>query len=374
MTRAPGRQILLIASGLGTGGAELQFCQLALRLASRGWSISVVSCQEGGAYRGYLERNGIRVIGCPVGRIAAPAQLVRLWLAIRRVRPDLVYTQAFRANLWGRIAALSLGIPCVASVRATYSYLPRPYLPIERLLALPTRRIVTPSEATSPHLIRTVGIASAKIITIPNGVDTALFSPARDGSPFRSRWNLEGKIVVFFAGRLAPQKNPLALLQAFALFAAREPRAVLVIAGSGPLEGRLRQSSQSLAGRLAFVGELGRDAVADAMAACDIVCQLSEFEGMPNTLLEAMASARPVVATGVDGVPEIVTSGVHGLLVARGDVEGAARALSTLAADPALRGRYGMAGRAAVEEWHSIDVNVDAHVRLYEEILGASGL
>jgi glycosyltransferase involved in cell wall biosynthesis len=366
MTRS--HRICMVTSGLGAGGSELQFVQLACGLRRRGWGVSVISLQRGGVFRQTLADGAIDVRECPTGRLATPAALARLLHDVRASRPGLVHTQAFRANLWGRLAAITASLPVVASVRATYSYLPAAYYPVERLLAAHTDCVVTPSLATAGHLVTEVGVPREKVVTIPNGVDTTLFSPDREGWPFRRRWRLGSRFTVLTLGRLVPQKNHAALLQAFARFSAVHPDAVLLVAGRGPLEARLREHAQRLRVSVVFLGELSRQQVADAMAGSDAMCLMSDFEGSPNAVLEAMAAGKPVVASAVDGVVELVDDGVDGLLVGRGDVAGMAGALERLADEPSLRRGLGQAARARVEKENSVNLCVDRHVGLYESL------
>ncbi|HZU75568.1 MAG TPA: glycosyltransferase [Dehalococcoidia bacterium] len=362
-------RITLVTSGLAAGGSELQLTQLACGLQQDGWRPRVLSLQSGGVYRDTLQQAGVPVAELPLGRLAGPVALARLARGIRATRPALVHTQAFRANLWGRLAASLQSVPVVASVRATYSYLPRAYRPVERLLALASAYVVTPSDASSRYLVEQIGVPAAKVVTIPNGVDTALFSPATDGAPFRAAHAQAGDFVILTAGRLVAQKNHAALLRAFALLYEQAPNARLLIAGSGPLEAELRSQAAPLGERVCFLGELPRATLAGAIAAADTVCLLSNFEGTPNAVLEAMAGGKPVVATAVDGVPEVIDDGVEGLLVPRGDVEGAAAALLRLARSPELRAALGRNGRRRVEAQHSIAVNVERYERLYRRVI-----
>jgi glycosyltransferase involved in cell wall biosynthesis len=123
-----------------------------------------------------------------------------------------------------------------------------------------------------------------------------------------------------------------------------------------------------------FLGELDRDTMAAAHAAADITLLMSEFEGSPNVALEAMASSRPVVATDVDGVRELIESGKNGVLVPRGDISGAAEALLALARSESQRLTLGAAGRAKIMESHGIDRNVNAHIALYERIMSVTSV
>lgn len=361
----------MITSSLQRGGSELQFTQVAIGLGQLGWDVRVISLQPGGAYEGMLRQNGVIIRTCQTGRIASPASFWRLKREIRRSSPDLVLTQAFRANLWGRFAAISQGRRVVASVRATYSYLPPAYFPVERMLGRRSAAVITPSRATTRFMIDRVGVPGQRLMTIPNGVEASDFQPEADGAGFRKKWAIPEGILILAAGRLVPQKNFPGVLDAFGRASSRIPGATLIIAGSG----RERRELESLAGQRGlacrFVGELNRVDMAMAFGAADCVCSLSQFEGMPNVVLEAMAAGRAIVVAEVDGVPELIEHGVSGLLVPPNHTQAAADALVELGTSRALRGRLGLAARAKVMADYSVAKNIQRHADLLDGI--ASG-
>ena len=364
------RSITVITSGLGVGGSELQVVQLAVGLHRLGWHVDVVSMQPGGPYAKPLTEEAIGVVEIEVGKFASPASLLLLRASIASMRPDLIHTQAFRANLWGRLIGITLGIPVVASVRATYSYIPRLYYPFERWLASHSAAVVTPSRATSRYLVERVGVAKSRLVTIPNGVDTLLFSPRTRVSSEQRHRNDENRFVILAPGRLVAYKNHAAVIDAFRQLIKTRPEALLVVAGTGPLEMELRRRAGGLESVVRFVGELNREAMANAMATSDVVCSASRLEGMPNVILEAMAMGLPVVAAAVDGIPEVITDHENGLLVQPDNLIGLVAALEELAGSKMLRARLGERARADVLNENSINLNVARHVDLYERLLG----
>ena len=365
MSRSP--RIAIVTSSLALGGSEVQVVMLSRGLKSAGWEVVVVALQPG-PLAADLHADKIRVIDLPMGRLTTPSTWLKLRRALNDLAPDIVHTQAFRANLWGRLAGLAPQRNVVASVRATYTYLPSAYYPVERLLSRWTAAIVTPSQATADHLAKSVKIRKKLISVIPNAVDTTLFMPNGTEKSLRREWG-DGSFVVLAPGRLVAQKNHRAIINAFQLVAEKHPDAVLVIAGTGPLEGALRRQASHLQYRVVFTGELSRGQMVRAMGAADTACLASRFEGMPNVLLEAMASAKPVVASAVDGVQEIVEDGKTGFLTPPGDDFALAEALVRLAGDPSLRAGMGAAGRQRMMARHSPGLNVQRHMSVYEEIL-----
>ena len=175
------------------------------------------------------------------------------------------------------------------------------------------------------------------------GVDPSLYAPAP---------RPEGVApVLLFVGRLAAIKGLLVLLDAVAALRPRYPDLQLVLVGDGPDRARLeaRAAEPDLAGAVRFTGYRAQAEVADDLAACDVFVLPSFAEGVPVVLMEAMAARRPVVATRVAGVAELVEDGASGLLVPPGDPVALTAAIDRLLADASLRGRMGTAGRAVVE-------------------------
>jgi colanic acid/amylovoran biosynthesis glycosyltransferase len=152
--------------------------------------------------------------------------------------------------------------------------------------------------------------------------------------------------------RLVPEKGLDVLVRAVASIARGGADIRLVIVGSGPLEGPLRRTVQQLGleGRVLFEGAVGQDDMASYYADCDVFCLPSFAEGVPVVLMEAMATGRPVIATRITGIPELIEDGVSGLLVAPGSLDQLVAALETLAASRELREQMGLAGRHKVEE------------------------
>ena len=160
---------------------------------------------------------------------------------------------------------------------------------------------------------------------------------------------------LLFVGRLAPVKGLRVLVEAFGRVLATHPSARLTLIGDGPDRATLEALAAPLGGAVRFTGYLSQQAVADALAGCDLFVLPSFAEGVPVVLMEAMASARPVVATRITGVPELVEDGTSGLLVPPGDPEALADAIATLVADPEARARMGAAGRARVTASFDVD-------------------
>lgn len=306
----------------------------------------------------------------------------RLYRLFRELRPDVVHTRNLAA-LECQVPAALAGVPVRihgehgrdtsdphGTVRR-YQWIRRAYAPfVHRYIAL--------SRDLDQYLRQRVGIDGARIAQIYNGVDTVRFAPPADasrapipGCPFAG----EDLVLIGTVGRLSPEKDQLLLARGFVRLLQRQPAlratARLVIVGRGvlqaPIEQVLREGGVAELAWLA--GE--RHDVPDVMRGLDVFVLPSLAEGISNTILEAMATARPVVATAVGGNGDLVDDPHTGRLVPAAEPEAMADALAPLVADAALRHRLGAAGRQRVLERFSLDAMVGAYQRQYEQLLAS---
>jgi len=229
--------------------------------------------------------------------------------------------------------------------------------------------VTAPSEDLARRAIA-LGASPAGVTCLPYGVDAAAFSPLGPADRAEARRELgaeDGRLLVVAVGRLVEVKGFAYLVEA----AARTKGVRVVIVGDGDLRPELERQARELAAPVQLAGALDRAAVARAVAAADVVAVPSvvdrrgRVDGLPNTLLEALAAGRPVVASAVGGIPDVITDGVNGLLVPQQEPEAIAKALTFLAGDGAARERLGAAGRRTVVERFSWDAAGAALERAY---------
>lgn len=299
-----------------------------------------------------------------LGRAVRPqkdlAALVYLVGWMRRWRPDIVHTHSSKAGLLGRLAARVAGVPVVIHSVHGWSFhdgmhrsVRRVVVAAERVAARSTTWLVV--EAT-PDLYkgREAGIGRAdQYRLIRNGIDVAAFTPLRrsdDRSTVRADLGLAGGgPVIGTVGRLAAQKDPITMIEAFAETVAAVPEARFVWVGDGPLraEAEALVRRRRLDDHWRFAG-VRRD-VARVLGALDAFALSSRWEGLPRTVVEAMAAGVPVVATAVDGLAEVIDPGVNGLLVPPGDSTAIARALVQTISDRDLARSLRAAAATTVE-------------------------
>jgi sugar transferase (PEP-CTERM/EpsH1 system associated) len=241
-----------------------------------------------------------------------------------------------------------------------------------RLHAPLVHRFVALSKHQERYLAERVGIAPRRITQIYNGVDVERFRPRDAATTSAATPNDASRpFVIGTVGRMQEVKDPLNLVEAFLhLRRARPdlaPRVRLVLVGEGSLRGavaeRLREGGAQDAARLAGA----REDVAEQLRALDLFALPSKAEGISNTILEAMATGLPVVATRVGGNPELVLEGATGLLVPPSDPASLAGALARYAENPALAAAHGAAGRERAVAEFSLDRMVARYAALYDE-------
>lgn len=301
--------------------------------------------------------------------------LPRLWSLLRELRPAIVHTRNV-ATLEAQTAAWAARVPVrlhgehgwdVGDLDGSN----RRMMWLRRVLSPLVHHQVALSRATERYLIDRVGIASRKVTNICNGVDTERFAP---GSPspelgLPADFLRPDVVRIGTVGRLQPVKNQVALLEAVALLRARCPelavRIRLVLVGDGPLREELTRQARTMMLETTtwFAGATER--VPEWMRALDVFVLPSLNEGISNTLLEAMATGVPVLASAVGGNPELIEEGVAGDTFAPRDVEGLAALIERYVAEPGLRRAHGMAVRRRAESNFSLRSMVAAYGDLY---------
>lgn len=308
-----------------------------------------------------------------------PGCYFRLWRALRLLKPDLVQTYnigALDAAPTIRLAGVRRIVHAEHGRDVTDPHGDNAkYLRLRRWMAPLIARFIAVSRDLQLWLIDRAGIRADKVICIANGIDAAAFATPR--TALRRRPLLGGfappdTLLIGNVARLDKVKDQAGLLAAFKLLceqAGQETACRLIIVGKGPEHAELQRRIEQL-GLTQRVRLLGnRSDVAELLAECDVFVLSSIAEGMPVTLMEAMASGLPVVATEVGGVASVVEHGVTGTLVPAGDPRALAEALGGYMADEALRRRHGDAGRARVTTDFSLSAMLSAYTALYDSLL-----
>lgn len=240
---------------------------------------------------------------------------------------------------------------------------------IRRALSPLVTRFVTVSHDLRRWLVADVGVRGSKVATIHNGVEIGRFAQLSRREA-RERLRLPDHVpIVGTVGRLDPVKDQAGLVRAFALARSAHPDSILVIVGDGPCRRELAELIATLGLRkhVELLGE--RKDVPVVLAALDIFVLPSIAEGMSNTVLEAMATALPVIATRVGGNPEMVEDAINGRLVPRQDVQGLGGAIASYLDDAHLRSLHGKASRERVLQDFSLERMCRSYTDLYRDLL-----
>jgi glycosyltransferase involved in cell wall biosynthesis len=365
------------------GGVEQVVWQLAVRLAGRGHSVRVLTLRTTPAPRDEL-LHGVEVRRVPARDLTGLVGWQAAWSCpayrslgaeLREFGPDIVHahnlyfrtTEAVaipRAGCTGRlVVTLHLGATEGGSLPLRFLLCAYEQT-VGRLILARSARVICVSKAVARQA-RSLGVRPGAAKVVPNGVDTTVFHPARQGEG--NRGAMPGPVVLF-VGRLVPNKGPDLILRAAPAILADHPGAGFVFAGDGPMRRRLERDVEraGLASVFSFVGLV--DNVPEVMRNAAVLVRPSTLEGMPLAVLEAMATGLPVVATRVGGTPEVVRDGETGFLFEPGDHVALARSVSRLLADRPLAEAMGAAGRVAAirHSWESV---VTATEAVYAEAL-----
>ena len=287
-----------------------------------------------------------------------PSQLasaLRLAEIIRKRRVDILHSHLFYSSLFASPIGRLCRVPVILEtphVREQWRRGWKAHYAVDRLVGRSVDYYLANCHSNARYLVEEKGLPADKVVTIHHGDDLNRFSPAHrppDGLR-RSLGFGESDPVLILIGRLEPQKGHRVLLEAFPIIRREFPEVRLVCVGDGALREELERQSAAL-GLAASVRFAGHQAnVADWLALGDLTVLPSFYEGLPLVPMESLAAGRPVVATAVDGTPEIVVTGKTGFTVAPGDSTALAVAICTLLRDPELRQEMGRAGRQWVLE------------------------
>ncbi|HVW02665.1 MAG TPA: glycosyltransferase [Planctomycetaceae bacterium] len=362
-------RILFVIPTLDRSGAEKQMTLLATRLPAADFQPEVVALTRGGPYADDLARHGIPLTVLNKRLKFDPVALLRLRKLIRTRRPDVVHTWLFAANAYGRLAAGGRRRPriivserCVDTWKAAWQHR------VDRWLAARADRLVGNSQSVG-DFYRDRGFPAERIRVIPNGI--AL--PALDAS---ARARVRGQLgipdnapVAIYVGRLARQKRVDDLIWSAELVRCIHADFRFLIVGDGPERPALQRYVRNLQAEhsVLFLGHSSE--VAETLQAADQFWLASDFEGQSNSLMEAMSSALPVVASDIPPNRELVDETRTGLLTAVGDRAAFAQAALSLFADSDVARRMGQAGRERMSHEFSVEAMVARYADLYREVV-----
>jgi glycosyltransferase involved in cell wall biosynthesis len=320
---------------------------------------------------------GVEVETLGVAAEARPREIARLGAFMARVRPDVVNPHLFRSTAVAAPLARLLRVPAVVETyhgrEAWREAGGRAAFLADRAVGRLLDRVIAVSAAARDFLVARKGYPADRVAVIPNGRDLSVFAPGRDRDAVRRELGVPGPApLVGVVGRLEAQKGHADLLEAWPAVVRAHPAARLLLVGDGSLRGPLaeRARARAVGDSVVFAGY--RADVPRLLDALDVVVLPSLHEGMPLTAIEGAAMARPVVATAVDGTPEVVEDGVTGLLVPPRDPPALAAALGALLGDPARARRMGEQARRRALEQFDVARQVERTAAVYRTAAGCA--
>lgn len=327
----------------------------------------VMGCTDSlGKLAAVLQQRGIEVLLASVRSRLNPIDIYRLARLIKEKRINLVHTHMYATSIPGVLAARWAGVPVVVHVHNLHEWERPRRIRMARRFWSQATKIITISHIVKQNLIEKCQLDPSKILTLYNGVDLNHFAGPFEVEQERQRWGIGPKeIIVGSVARLVPVKGLFDLLRGMAVVQKSRPEACLVLVGGGDLRSELEQEALRLGVKVVFTGT--QEDVRPLIAMFDLAVLASHTEGFGIFLIEAMALSKPVVATRVGGIPEIVVDGETGSLVPSGQPERLAQSILAILEDD--RKKIGLAGRRRVEEIFSMEKTLAETCQLYREIL-----
>lgn len=355
-----------------SGGGERLAAQVAMSLDPVRFERILCSTRpaEGPVLDRDLEEAGVELL-----RLDRRSTLdLRAWrplLSLLRERPvDVVHAHKFGSNLWGSLIARLAGVPVMVAHEHTWSFegnLPRRVLD-RTVVARRADVLIAVSREDRRKLIEVEGIAPERVRFVPNGIPAV---PSVGRAEARRALGLDPAApVVLAVCELRAQKAVEVLVRAAALLRSGLPHLAVLVAGEGPERHALTRLIVETDAPVELLGT--RTDVPRLLGAADVAVLSSDFEGSPLSVMEYMAAARPVVATAVGGVPDLIEDGVHGLLVPPRDAQALAEALRSLLSDPDRARALGEQGRERQQREFTLEAMVGRLELLYESLYATS--
>lgn len=374
--------VLTLLDQLGSGGAETLATTLSAGLDPARFSSSVCVSRTPAPEAiddGWREQEAtLREAGVPILLLSrtGPRHLGAWWPLVRHIRAarvDVLHAHMFGSSVWGTILGRLCRVPVVIAHDHGWSYeADRLHVLLDReLLARGSDLIVAVSRENRRKMLEVERIPPAKALFVANGCPS-LGSPT--GADVRAALGIDpGTPVVGTVCILRTEKALEVLIVAASALRDQIPRVRVLVAGEGPERPRLEAliSECNLQETVTLLGL--RTDVADILAAVDVAVCCSDWEGSPLALMEYMEAARPIVATRVGGIPDLIDDGVHGSLVAPRDPQALASAIGDLLADPARGAQMGARARERRQREFTMEAMVQRFESLYLRLLRARG-
>ena len=369
-------KIVYIITSTSIGGAEKILYYTVAGLDLTKYTVSVCSLKEKMEIAEKIEKSGVSVhcLGMNneegvIGWLSSVKTLFLLFFYLKKMRPTIVHSFLFRANILARIAGCLAGVPVIISSIRVMGGEKRYYHFLERVTSFMVDHYVTVSESIKDYILHTTKKPAENVSVIYNGIDLNRDTNVQMHT-IKEYFDIKDKDrLLVTVGRLNIQKGHCYLFQAISKVLKKISNVKLLVVGEGEEEKKLKNLVESLdlTGAIIFAGL--RDDIERILSISELFVFPSLWEGLPNALLEAMAAGKPVIATTVGGVPELVVHGKTGLLIPPNETDALAHAITELLHNRSRTRKMGKAARMRVEKHFTISRTVAKTENLYRELL-----
>jgi glycosyltransferase involved in cell wall biosynthesis len=368
--------ILHIMSKLPVGGVENQLLMILGKYDRRKLCPLVCSLSDKGEIGKEIEDSGIEVFSLHKLKHRFDWTIVKdIYNLIETRNVKIVRTHQYHANLYGRLAAWLAKVPCiVASVHNVYTVDRKIHRRImNKFLSRCSDKVVAVSETVKRDVLTYDGLAEDKVKVIYNGIDTDRFLNL-NGGLIRSKLDISSEApVVGTIGRLTLQKGQKYLIDAVSTLREKFPQIVLLIVGDGPLRGELENYIRTLGIDRNIILLGTRRDIPPLLSAMDIFVLPSLWEGLGTALIEAMAAGKPIIATDIPAIREIINSEKVGILVPAKDSKAIASSVELLLDNKTLAETIGNSAKKRAFSHFNLDNTVQRYTSLFEDILKSKG-
>lgn len=367
-------KIFHVVSNPSVGGIEGMLSNLIPVCDSEKYDIRAVNMRDHSTAYALWDSKGVRYHTLPTPNKLYVSSIYRLYRLLKAERPDVVEIYGLRANFVGRIAARLAGVPVIITgVLNTDDWRKWYHVWIDRSTARCVTAWIPNSKACAESLIRRERFPAEKIYTMYDGINVDNWSlsgePSRRVSTRRALGLGDCHILMATVGNLRHQKGYPYLIEAVPGIIERFPDARFLFVGRGPMEDALKARCRELGIDNVVIFAGYRSDIKDLYEASDVALLPSLYEGLPISLIEAMAMELPVISTKVSGIPELVVDGRTGLLIDPADSTQIVEAVNALLADDDRRKRMGAAGRQRVVDTFNLFRMRDELFAFYEQKL-----
>jgi len=349
-------KVLQLIEALEIGGMERIIGVITCGLDRKKYNVEIWCIAKGGEIADELKDKGVKVRILNIFTYHNPFNILKLTFLLKKSKPDIVHTHGYFASTIGRIAAKLAGVPIIIShMHSTYWEYRKKHILMERFLNIFTHKIICCSKAVEEFVKSYERIKPSKTVVIYNGINEDRFSQPKNISSIKALFkiNLSDPVVGTIAS-LTPHKGHKYLLEAAVKVLDTFPNSKFLIVGEGALRKELEQKVYNLniTSNIIFTGR--RKEVANLLSIMDVVVLPSCIrEGMPMSIIEAMAAGKPVVATNIGGIPEVVKDRETGLLVEPKSSSSLASAITRLLRDKEYATSLGETGKKHAEKFSS---------------------